>query len=251
MKIIILLVLVMLAASAAACGDSEQALSPVSSAELEGTTWFLASYGSASSPKTALDSAQASVSFDNYEDLHGFVGCNYFGKHFEIEELRLITDELQRTRFSCPEDAVMVQDAAVMSALQTIRTIGFDEDFLVIGYETGELRFEKKPPPPTSPLTGTQWELTSIVSGGEVRPVIEGIVITAAFQEGFMNGGSGCNNKENAWNTSMGFKSQHPGGCMFVFCDGSVHFLSETIDYTTYQALGDRRDGEVISADAY
>ncbi len=64
-------------------------------------------------------------------------------------------------------------------------------------------------------------------------------------------GGSGCNNKENSWNTSMGFKSQHPGGALFVFCDGSVHFLSETIDHTTYQALGDRRDGEVISADAF
>ncbi|NQT41369.1 MAG: DUF1559 domain-containing protein [Planctomycetes bacterium] len=64
-------------------------------------------------------------------------------------------------------------------------------------------------------------------------------------------GGSGCHNKQNAWNTSMGFKSQHSGGCMFVFCDGSVHFISETIDHTTYQMLGDRRDGKVISGDAY
>ena len=64
-------------------------------------------------------------------------------------------------------------------------------------------------------------------------------------------GGSGCNNKENSWNTSMGFKSEHAGGCQFVFCDGSVHFISETIDHKTYQALGDRRDRQVISADAY
>ncbi len=64
-------------------------------------------------------------------------------------------------------------------------------------------------------------------------------------------GGSGCHNKENAWNTSMGFKSQHAGGALFVFCDGSVHFISETIDHTSYQALGDRRDGEVISAGSF
>ena len=31
-----------------------------------------------------------------------------------------------------------------------------------------------------------------------------------------------------------------------MFCDGSVHFLTENIDYMTYQELGDRRDGEVI-----
>jgi prepilin-type N-terminal cleavage/methylation domain-containing protein/prepilin-type processing-associated H-X9-DG protein len=65
------------------------------------------------------------------------------------------------------------------------------------------------------------------------------------------NGGSGCNNKEGAWNTSMGFKSQHPGGAHFVFCDGSVHFLNESIDHSSYQMLGDRRDGKVLSGDAF
>jgi hypothetical protein len=28
--------------------------------------------------------------------------------------------------------------------------------------------------------------------------------------------------------------------------DGSVHFISENIDYDTYQRLGDRREGEVV-----
>ena len=50
----------------------------------------------------------------------------------------------------------------------------------------------------------------------------------------------------NAWSCDMGFKSRHPGGCQFVFADGSVHFLSESINYETYQKLGDRRDREVI-----
>ena len=50
----------------------------------------------------------------------------------------------------------------------------------------------------------------------------------------------------NAWSCDMGFKSRHPGGAQFVFADGSVHFLSDTIDYVTYQKLGDRRDREVI-----
>jgi prepilin-type processing-associated H-X9-DG protein len=50
----------------------------------------------------------------------------------------------------------------------------------------------------------------------------------------------------NVWQTSNGFKSRHPGGAQFVFADGSCHFLSETIDYATYQRLGDRRDGQSI-----
>ena len=46
--------------------------------------------------------------------------------------------------------------------------------------------------------------------------------------------------------TSMGAKSLHPGGAHFCLCDGSVRFVSETIDHPTYQALGDRRDGMPI-----
>jgi len=55
----------------------------------------------------------------------------------------------------------------------------------------------------------------------------------------------GCTHWKN-WQTSQSFKSAHKGGAQFVFVDGSVQFLSENIDYITYQRLGDRRDGEPI-----
>jgi prepilin-type processing-associated H-X9-DG protein len=47
---------------------------------------------------------------------------------------------------------------------------------------------------------------------------------------------------------SNGFKSLHPGGAQFVFCDGSVHFLTNSINYVTYQRLGDRRDAGALGA---
>ena len=60
----------------------------------------------------------------------------------------------------------------------------------------------------------------------------------------------------------FGFRSQHPGGANFLFADGSVKFLKETIDmgnpnYTppiskgVYRQLSTRNGGEVISSDAY
>jgi prepilin-type N-terminal cleavage/methylation domain-containing protein/prepilin-type processing-associated H-X9-DG protein len=48
-------------------------------------------------------------------------------------------------------------------------------------------------------------------------------------------------------NISMGAKSKHAGGANFCFVDGSVHFISQTIDPRTYALLGCRRDGMVAS----
>jgi prepilin-type N-terminal cleavage/methylation domain-containing protein/prepilin-type processing-associated H-X9-DG protein len=67
--------------------------------------------------------------------------------------------------------------------------------------------------------------------------------------------GTSCSNDPTHylgnWGVSMGFKSRHPGGVHFAFADGSVHFLSQTISHETYQKLGCRNDGQVISAGDY
>jgi prepilin-type N-terminal cleavage/methylation domain-containing protein/prepilin-type processing-associated H-X9-DG protein len=47
--------------------------------------------------------------------------------------------------------------------------------------------------------------------------------------------------------TASNFSSNHPSGGNFAFADGSVHFVSETIDSVTYQALSTRAGGEVAS----
>jgi prepilin-type N-terminal cleavage/methylation domain-containing protein/prepilin-type processing-associated H-X9-DG protein len=45
--------------------------------------------------------------------------------------------------------------------------------------------------------------------------------------------------------------SNHPGGCNFLFADGSVRLVKDSVGINTYWALGTRGDGEVISADSY
>ena len=50
---------------------------------------------------------------------------------------------------------------------------------------------------------------------------------------------------------ARGFKSRHPGGANFLFADGSVRFLKNSVNRVTYAALGSRNGGEVVSSDAY
>ncbi len=47
------------------------------------------------------------------------------------------------------------------------------------------------------------------------------------------------------------FSSRHPGGANFVFADGSVRFLKDSITFPTFLALATRRGREVVSADEY
>jgi len=45
--------------------------------------------------------------------------------------------------------------------------------------------------------------------------------------------------------------SNHSGGVNVLFCDGSVHFIKDSISPQTWWALGSRSLGEVLSSDAY
>jgi prepilin-type N-terminal cleavage/methylation domain-containing protein/prepilin-type processing-associated H-X9-DG protein len=45
------------------------------------------------------------------------------------------------------------------------------------------------------------------------------------------------------------FRSDHPGGSQFVFLDGSVHFVQESIDYPVLRSLVTRNGGETLASE--
>jgi prepilin-type N-terminal cleavage/methylation domain-containing protein/prepilin-type processing-associated H-X9-DG protein len=48
-----------------------------------------------------------------------------------------------------------------------------------------------------------------------------------------------------------GFSSRHPGGANFVFGDGSVKFLKNSVMLSTFSLLANRADGEILDANTY
>lgn len=50
---------------------------------------------------------------------------------------------------------------------------------------------------------------------------------------------------------AKGFASAHPGGANFLFADGSVKFLTNSIRQSIYCALGSRAGGDIVAGDSY
>ncbi|MCC7337033.1 MAG: DUF1559 domain-containing protein [Pirellulaceae bacterium] len=48
-------------------------------------------------------------------------------------------------------------------------------------------------------------------------------------------------------NSTSNFRSQHTGGGQFAYADGSVHFISASIDMLTYRGMSTIAGGEVVS----
>ena len=49
------------------------------------------------------------------------------------------------------------------------------------------------------------------------------------------------------WGDVNQFNSRHGRGCFFLFCDGHVKYLNNSINYPAYKAMSTRDKGEVIS----
>ncbi len=87
---------------------------------------------------------------------------------------------------------------------------------------------------------GEYWTLQDTGRGGPYYHVMTPNQPACAVSAGFGNVDS-----------FIGASSFHPGGVNVLLLDGSVRFVKSSVGLTTWNALGTRAFGEVVSADAY
>jgi len=51
---------------------------------------------------------------------------------------------------------------------------------------------------------------------------------------------------EGGPHATSNFRSDHPGGAQFLYCDGSTHFIVENAEPSTYWALSTMAAGELV-----
>jgi len=90
--------------------------------------------------------------------------------------------------------------------------------------------------------------------GSEAMTLFNTIVPPNSTQYGFNHCRyqcAGCYLEDADASDIINVSSDHPGGANVLFCDGSVHFIKDSIAVQTWWALGTRGNGEVVSADSY
>jgi prepilin-type N-terminal cleavage/methylation domain-containing protein len=74
---------------------------------------------------------------------------------------------------------------------------------------------------------------------------MDNAIATCAYPPNAVNPATGQNYPPDQWWNRYAFTSNHTGGVNFAMTDGSIQFVSNTIDLTLFRALGTRAAGEV------
>ena len=176
---------------------------PGASDPLANTQWTLVSIGQAGTETPVPQGASPTIQFDESQRASGFSGCNTFGGGYQVQDGRLIFDQLVSTLIACQDQKVMDLEQRYLKAIQSAGEFTLSGDQLVIQYDNdqGALTFTRSlaaTQAPTQgapdPLANTQWSLESFGLNSAVNPVVAGSTLTLQFDSsGQASGSGGCN----------------------------------------------------------
>lgn len=95
----------------------------------------------------------------------GTAACNSYRAEANVDGDRVEIGSIAVTEMGCPEPGVHDSESAYLDAVQAVERYERDDDRLVLATPDLELAFEAAPPVRDAPLTGTDWQLASLLTG--------------------------------------------------------------------------------------
>jgi len=122
----------------------------------------------------------------------GTAACNGYGATVTTSGAEITFSGLGATEMACSPNEVMESEQRYLEALPRVESwSGTESDLALMGDEV-ELNFEALPPIATAGLTGTVWELESLVDSDSVSSVGGERATLELFSDNSMLGSTGC-----------------------------------------------------------
>ncbi len=210
---------------------------------LTGTFWRLAAFRTQAGFIELNAANEGMLQFGEDGALAGHSGCNSFAGSYEADGDVIKIAPGPMTMRAC-EDALMVQEVAVMQALPNARTFKIDGQTLQFfdGSNSELLRYKAEQP---LALAGTKWAATMINNGaGAVASLAADSEVNALFDaDGRVSGRGGCNNYNGPFTLDGNNIKIGPVASTMMACDEAtmkqeMAYFKALENTTTYSIRG-------------
>lgn len=104
-------------------------------ATLADSQWQLVTFGAPDAETPVLAGSTITLAFSADGEAGGASGCNTYGGSYEVQADQLVFGEMVSTLMACADQAMMEQEMAYLTALQSAGRFAVDGDMLRIWYD--------------------------------------------------------------------------------------------------------------------
>jgi heat shock protein HslJ len=173
-------------------------MSPVGSDAdaLARTSWVARSISSGAATSGVVPGSEPTLEFgDIGATVSGSTGCNLYSAAVTIGGGTISFSDLTVTERGCTEEAIMEQEAAFLAILIGADVFRLADDILEITGPAGAVSLVEPAVVVDVPLSGTPWELETLIEGDTASSVLFTTfpTLTVDVEQGSMRGTTGCN----------------------------------------------------------
>jgi heat shock protein HslJ len=132
----------------------------------------------------------------------GTAACNSYGGAVRVDGETFEVGDVSRTAMGCPDEGVHDSESAYLDALMAVDRHERDAEQLVLTGPDIQLRFDPVAPEEDAALTGTEWRLESLLSGGGPDGTASSTMAEATLRlddDGSFAANDGCNTLDGRW----------------------------------------------------